>query len=218
MSTATAAWGLDSLPESDWLNQAVCPGTGDLFWSPLGHGVARHLCQAHCPVREQCEQWAADQRLGGAVAGGVLWTGVPGGYAVPSTSQPTPKREGCPICHPEAALVIEPTEAPAHESTPTRVLGPVNLLAEHDRIIAMLADERSVREIAGILGASYKRLRAYLHAQGLKSKAKAVRCGTDNGYKKHHRLREDPCDPCTAAHAAAEVRRRQARRTARVAA
>lgn len=34
------------------------------------------------------------------------------------------------------------------------------------------------------------------------------RCGTDAGYKAHHRANTDPCQPCKAAHAAANARRR----------
>lgn len=41
----------------------------------------------------------------------------------------------------------------------------------------------------------------------------SAKCGTDGGYYRHRRsLREDPCDDCRAAHAAAEKARSQRKR------
>lgn len=78
---ACSAYGLDSGREIDWRQEAEC-GSG--WWDPdwwsstsgLRQAQARWICQHLCPVLAECLPWAQEDplRVGGTVAGGVLWT------------------------------------------------------------------------------------------------------------------------------------------------
>jgi len=65
-----------------------------------GHAVAVHLCQRHCPIRQQCLERAQQQPAiwAGMVMGGVLWTAE--GKPAVSSPEPGPAPWWCPTCQP----------------------------------------------------------------------------------------------------------------------
>lgn len=83
-----------------WVDEAACrePGVDPEWWSD-SPGLAKHICQTHCPVRAKCDRDAQGYQWSGLVIGGYLRTDG----STRSQVQPIEKTDGCPTCRPHAA-------------------------------------------------------------------------------------------------------------------
>lgn len=61
----------------DWIKQAICRTDPDLYSSPKAgdKATAAHMCKAHCPVQEQCEQDAFGAKPVSVTQAGYWWEG-----------------------------------------------------------------------------------------------------------------------------------------------
>lgn len=101
--TAAHSWTFSAADISTWLPGALCaqPGMDPELWHvtagrthalSVGRmGRAKHMCRRHCPVIEQCHEWAKTKAWNSCCVGGVVY-----GYGENRVSQ----REAgwCQLC------------------------------------------------------------------------------------------------------------------------
>jgi Transcription factor WhiB len=109
-----AATKLGVMPDENWRVDALCRSLDpELFATQRMFGMAKHMCVFHCPVRDECHEWAAQfTDWFGICVGGVVHPGMTTRGLSRLPVKP-PDLSECHLCTPSAP-VITPNVTPQH--------------------------------------------------------------------------------------------------------
>lgn len=82
-----------------WQRLGVCVDDPERWSTPGTAALAVHMCLWHCPVLEQCRQWATGREWDSVVVAGRWWIGPRDGHPPrPAVDQPEEPCDACRGC------------------------------------------------------------------------------------------------------------------------
>lgn len=103
--TRRSTHGLDVLPDDDnWRTHAICrTHDWNWWWDPSHYKDALHQCRVHCPVLDQCREFAAKFQWRECVVAGEVWVWGKGEQqeGIPSKKDRSTTTRLCRECRPQ---------------------------------------------------------------------------------------------------------------------